>query len=157
MILVRLPALACSVIMQSSHLLHLFAAPLGRNHCHATHLFHCSYIQPSDRQTVPDFWKHLFTPQPSPWFIQPEPAFKPAWIHCQGDNHSSVFQPKLQLTSPEVLDHIFWVLLLFSQTEKNGETSLYWEGSSWRAFTRRRSRSVSSDTGKYLSGFYSED
>ncbi|MEQ2245191.1 hypothetical protein ILYODFUR_025038 [Ilyodon furcidens] len=41
--------------MQSTHLLHLSAAALQRNHCHATHLCSYSYIQPSDRQTVPDF------------------------------------------------------------------------------------------------------
>ncbi|MEQ2285583.1 hypothetical protein AMECASPLE_033464 [Ameca splendens] len=84
-------------------------------------------MQPSDRQTVPDFRKHFsmsdgldfwistlfsasgfmplpapcltslalefdplsvpgFMPQPSHWFIQPEPA----WNYCQEDNHSSL-------------------------------------------------------------------
>ncbi|MEQ2282526.1 hypothetical protein AMECASPLE_001620 [Ameca splendens] len=80
--------------MQSSHWLHLSAPALERNQHHATHLWMCSYIQPSDRQTVPDFRKHFpascltslaleldpvsvygFTPQPSHWFIQPEPAW----------------------------------------------------------------------------------
>ncbi|MEQ2289739.1 hypothetical protein AMECASPLE_036326 [Ameca splendens] len=88
MILARLPALLS--LMQSTYLLHLSAAALLRNHRHATHLWSCSYIQPSDRQTVPDFRKHFlmplaleldsvsvpgFTPQPDHWFIQPEPAW----------------------------------------------------------------------------------
>ncbi|MEQ2225890.1 hypothetical protein ILYODFUR_022190 [Ilyodon furcidens] len=41
--------------MQSTHLLHLSAAALLRNHRHATHLWSCSYIQPSERQTCQIF------------------------------------------------------------------------------------------------------
>ncbi|MEQ2241138.1 hypothetical protein ILYODFUR_022295 [Ilyodon furcidens] len=59
---------ACSALMQSTHRLH-FAAALERNQPHATHLWMCSYIQPSERQTVPDFRKH---------FASSYPAFLPA-------------------------------------------------------------------------------
>ncbi|MED6241569.1 hypothetical protein ATANTOWER_020011 [Ataeniobius toweri] len=58
---------------------------------------------------------HGFTPQPSPWFIQPEPVqllSLPGFIVKR--TITALYVPATaSADSPEVLDHIFWVLLPF--------------------------------------------
>ncbi|MED6243759.1 hypothetical protein ATANTOWER_026308, partial [Ataeniobius toweri] len=113
MILARLPALLS--LIQSTHLLHLFAAALQRNHRHATRLWSCSYIQPSDRQTVPDFRKHLldfwistlfsasgFLPLPAPCLTRLALEFDPVSVpgFTPQPNHWFIQPEPAWLSSP---------------------------------------------------------
>ncbi|MEQ2297599.1 hypothetical protein AMECASPLE_036242 [Ameca splendens] len=103
--------------MQSTHLLHLSAAALQRNHHHATHLFDCSYIQPFDRQMVPDFRK-CFS---SHWFIQPEPAWLSNLpeIIVKRTITALCVPATASVDSPEDLIHIlFWVPDLFPRLRR---------------------------------------
>ncbi|MEQ2176970.1 hypothetical protein GOODEAATRI_033640 [Goodea atripinnis] len=96
--------------MQSTHLPHLSAAALQCNHRHASHLWSCSYIQPSDRQTVPGSLPGIIVKRTITALCVPATA--------SADSPEDLDQSAIRLQSVGLfhincLDHIlFWILSL---------------------------------------------